>query len=237
MKKTCILILIVVLSMLTISFIMKGFSIGDKPIILGIGQIKNKNQQIEKQIEIASKMVKSDFDKAKKEVDEANKNLIKQKEKYEEIAMLESDKEDEKINQIDKYELETLWVRLGNHATAQGVEMKIDITTSTGGTGDLYNLRFTAIGSYISISDFIYAIENDSTLGFKIEEFKLTSNDGEVLVATFVCKDIAIKDVMENAPGPMNDSEGGPQDPSIAPKTNENVPDKEKADTTNEKSN
>ena len=51
-------------------------------------------------------------------------------------------------------------------------------------------------GSYISITDFISDIENDSMLGFKIEEFKIRQDSSETdLVATFVCKNIAIQDV------------------------------------------
>ena len=72
--------------------------------------------------------------------------------------------------------------------------MQMDVLPSTSGAANTYNLRFTATGSYISITDFISAIENDSTLGFKIEEFKMQPS-GSDLQATFVCKDIAIAEV------------------------------------------
>ena len=76
--------------------------------------------------------------------------------------------------------------------------MKMDV--KKGSAQDIYDLQFTATGSYISITDFISAIENDSSLGFKIEEFKLVpSSSGSDLQATFVCKDIAIKDVSQSA--------------------------------------
>ena len=67
-----------------------------------------------------------------------------------------------------------------------------------GNTSETYNLRFTVNGSYISITDFISDIENDSTLGFKIEEFKMVPGTSTSdLKATFVCKEIAIKDISE----------------------------------------
>ena len=59
-------------------------------------------------------------------------------------------------------------------------------------------MKFTATGEYVGITDFIYDIENDSSLGFKIEEFKLLpattqQSDGKTnLSATFTCKNIAI---------------------------------------------
>ena len=77
--------------------------------------------------------------------------------------------------------------------------MQMDVIKGNNSLEDMYDLKFTATGSYISISDFIYAIENDSTLGFKIEEFKMIpSESANDLKATFVCKDIAIKGVLEN---------------------------------------
>ena len=76
--------------------------------------------------------------------------------------------------------------------------MKMDVVTS-GAAKDVYNLKFTVTGSYISITDFISDIENDSTLGFKIEEFKMSPSGSEGdLQATFTCKEITIKDVSQN---------------------------------------
>ncbi len=83
--------------------------------------------------------------------------------------------------------------------------MKIDLTNSSMGQG-YYKLNFTAIGSYVGITDFIYSIENDSKLGFKIDNFVMTQNDestskssnttkkaNQTLVkATFSCDEVAI---------------------------------------------
>ena len=72
---------------------------------------------------------------------------------------ISTDAEGKSTNQIEKYEIETLWVRLGNHATSQGVVMQMDVIKGNSSTQDMYNLKFTATGSYISITDFISAIE------------------------------------------------------------------------------
>ena len=103
-------------------------------------------------------------------------------------------------NQIERYEVETLWVKLGNYATSEGAIMRMDIVKGSENAEDTYNLKFTVNGSYISITDFISDIENDTTLGFKIEEFKMApSTSGQDLQATFVCKNIAIKDVSQTS--------------------------------------
>ena len=76
--------------------------------------------------------------------------------------------------------------------------MKLEIKTSSTGTPNQYDLYYTATGRYVSISEFITAVENDSSLGFKIENFKLLptvneqTQDTVTLQATFVTKDIAI---------------------------------------------
>ena len=91
---------------------------------------------------------------------------------------------------IMTYEIEYLWTKIGNHAKSEGAVIKIDVAKGTNTTKNTYNLEFTVNGTYIAITDFISDIENDSSLGFKIEEFEMSPGDGTNLKATFVCKDI-----------------------------------------------
>ena len=113
------------------------------------------------------------------------------------MALLNTDSEGQATAQIQKYEVEALWVKLGNHATSEGATMKMDIVKGSSTSENMYDLNFTVNGSYISIIDFISDIENDSTLGFKIENFHM-SGSGDSLQATFVCKEISIIDVNES---------------------------------------
>ena len=88
--------------------------------------------------------------------------------------------------QFQKYEIESLWVKIGNHAKSEGVVMKMDLLRGTG--DDNYNLNFTVNGSYIGITNFISNIENDSQLGFKIENFSMVPSSSTTdLQATFTC--------------------------------------------------
>ena len=194
MKKLLILILIALLVALTIFTAIQGIKIG-KIEILGFTGIQQKNSELDKKIQQAAKLVEKDYKQAVSDVQTNAKKLQEEKKNYEEMtAIVEG--ETQIANQIEKYEIETLWVRIGNHATSEGVVMQMDVIKGANSAQDVYNLRFTATGSYISITDFISAIENDSTLGFKIEEFKMNpAASGTDLQATFVCKDITIKDV------------------------------------------
>ena len=195
MKKLLILILIALLLALSIFIVMNNVEIG-KLEILGITGIQQRNSELDSKIQQAAKLAEKDYKQAVSDVETSAKKLKEEKQNYEDLTSISSEGDVQTANQIEKYEIETLWVRLGNHATSQGVVMQMDVMTGSSNMSEYYDLKFTAIGSYISITDFISAIENDSTLGFKIEEFKMAPN-GETgeLQATFVCKDIAIKDV------------------------------------------
>ena len=193
MKKLLILILIGLLLALSIFIVLQGVSIGNVEI-LGIRQIQDKSAALDDKIEEAARLVEKTYAQAVSDVNTNAKKLEEEKKNYEDMTTISSDSDVEAANQLERYEIETLWVRLGNHATTQGVVMQMDVLPSTSGAANTYNLRFTATGSYISITDFISAIENDSTLGFKIEEFRMVPS-GSDLQATFVCKDIAIAEV------------------------------------------
>ena len=83
----------------------------------------------------------------------------------------------------------------------------MDITNGTGGEGT-YNLNFTATGLYAGISEFITDIEDDSSLGFKIEEFAMQPGISEdFLVATFACKNITIEGIDKNNINNINEQE------------------------------
>ena len=197
MKKLLILILIAVLVALSIFIVIQGVNIGSLEI-LGVKGIQSKSSQLDEKIQQAGKLAEKDYQQALNDVKTNTKKLQEEKKNYEDMTQISEDGDIQTANQIEKYEIETLWVKLGNHATTQGVVMKMDV--KKGSAQDIYDLQFTATGSYISITDFISAIENDSSLGFKIEEFKLVpSSSGSDLQATFVCKDIAIKDVSQSA--------------------------------------
>lgn len=194
MKKLLILILIALLLTLSIFLVIQGIHIGNFEI-LGIRDIQDKSNKLDEKIQEAAKLAEKDYKQAVSDVETNAKKLKEEKANYDEMIAT-VDGEAGTTSQIEKYEIETLWVRLGNHATSEGVVMQMDVIRGNSSLEDVYNLRFTATGSYISITDFISAIENDSMLGFKIEEFKMNPmSSGSDLQATFVCKDIAIKDV------------------------------------------
>lgn len=194
MKKLLMLILIGLLLALSIFIGFNGFEVGNVEVLSYIGlQIKNK--ELDEKIQESSKLAEKDYKQIVSKVQESSKKLEQAKKDYQEITQVSSEDDVQAASQIERYEIETLWVKLGNYATSEGAIIKMDIVQ--GNDNNTYNLKFTVNGSYISITDFISDVENDSTLGFKIEEFKMIpSSSNNDLQATFICKDIAIKDVL-----------------------------------------
>lgn len=207
MKKLLILILIGLLLILSIFAVVKGINLG-KLEILGFYSIKQRSKELDDKIQEASKINEKDYKQAISTLEEDGKKLQQEKKKYDDMTQVSEESEVASANQMERYEVETLWVKLGNHATSEGVIMKMEILQGSSGAAGTYNLRFTVTGSYISIVDFVSDIENDSTLGFTIEEFKMVPTSSEAnLEATFVCKDITIKDLSSaSSPSPTSTS-------------------------------
>lgn len=193
MKKLLISILIALLLILSVFIALNGLNIG-KLEILGIEGIGQKNSELDQKIQQATQLSTIDYQKAVDDVEENTKKLTEEKKNYEEMTLLNTDSEGKVTAQIQKYEVEALWVKLGKHATSEGATIKMDIVKGNNTSENMYDLNFTVNGSYISIIDFISDIENDSTLGFKIENFKMNGS-GDSLQATFTCKEITIIDV------------------------------------------
>ena len=69
--------------------------------------------------------------------------------------------------------MEFLWEKVGSYATKEGVTLKMDVTST--GLNNKYTLNFTTSGSYVGVISYIYSLENDSELAFRIENFKMVS--------------------------------------------------------------
>lgn len=193
MKKLLILILIALLAALTVYTVVQGIGIGSLEI-LGIKGIDLKNAQLDQKIQEAGRLAERDYVQVLNTISADTKKLKEEKSSYEEMTTISEDSEIQAANQIEKYENETLMVKIGNHATRNGAEVKI--VYETGSAQGIYNIKFTATGRYIAILDFISAIENDSTLGFKIENFSMRpTSTGETLEANFTCRGIAIEKI------------------------------------------
>lgn len=196
MKKLLISVIIALILILTGVTIVNGIEIGPI-IILGISDIKKENNKLDDKVKQATKLTSTDYQKAIDDLNDAIKQLENQKNSYEDMINVSTDSQVEAANQTYNNTIDFLFVRIENHAKSEGVTMKMEVTRSSTGVNNVYNLNFTATGSYTGIEEFITGIEDDSKLGFKIEDFSMvaSSQSGDQLEATFVCKDITIQGI------------------------------------------
>ncbi|MCI9063738.1 MAG: hypothetical protein HFJ17_03960 [Clostridia bacterium] len=203
MRKVLFVILAILLFIGAGFIIANGFEVLNLDV-LGMKAIKEKNDLIDNKNQELSTLVGTTFESKLSTLNQSIQTLQTTKKSYEDKIVFASD--ENKNMQTEKYEIEFLWTKLGNYAKDEKVEIKIDVTN--GSTAGFYDLKFTVVGKYVNITEFIYDIENDSKLGFKIEDFHMTSGE-EGVQGTFSCKEIGINldSVEEQVPEEQNANE------------------------------
>ena len=170
MKKIIISIIVILIIVVAFLIIVKDFTVfgWDNK---NIDDIKKMNEDLDEEIEIAKEAKEQKYPDAVEKLERAIEDLKKAKERYENKLKYLSEDVELGIVHIKEYKIDRLWVVLGNYAKDESVNLKLDILGTNG--DNTYDLDITIIGSYINITDFIYDIEKDDTLGFKIVNFKL----------------------------------------------------------------
>ena len=221
MRKIIFSVIIVVLLVAGVFLIVKGANIG-KITIYGVKDIKKENATIDQKNGNLSNLVDKDYKTAVAGLNTSKTTLEKSKKDYEDSVIIANNNS---YLQTEKYEIEFLWTKIGNYAKDRNVDIKMDVANGT--TKGIYDLKFTVVGKkYEEVVNFIYDIENDSKLGFKIEDFHMVSA-GEGVQATFACKEINVNiETVENSASTSNKTTSG-----TANNTNKNTTTNSSTDT------
>ena len=196
MRKILLGIILILLLVLTVTLVTKGIEpFGLK--VQSLGQIEEENQNLKAKIEEANKSIDTEYPKKLEELSTANNNMQKSKKLYYEYVNKSSNEQIIAAKTLKSYAIEFLWMKLGTHAREEGINLTFEIGSGGGSGGS--TLNFTVDGSYIAITNFIYAIENDSDLDFRIQNFKLLPHEKEILEATFSVSGVSIEGSLENS--------------------------------------
>ena len=187
MRKILISVLVFLFIVFTAFLLVKGVGFLN---LEGFKGLDAKNNLVEEKIAALSKVVNTTYPNALSNLKKAQTNLMTSKTNYENKAIALNSNKSSYALQLEPYDIDYLWTKLGNYAKDENVVIKIDVKQS-GISSDLYDLNFSVTGNYSDITDFIYDIENDSKLGFKIDDFKMTGSSTGIS-ATFTCTDIPI---------------------------------------------
>lgn len=194
MRKILIIALIVLLLVTGYFMIFNGLNIMGVQILSVFG-IKDKSDALDENLQRVSTLTSVDRPNAMAELNDSAKQLVIAKDEYNDKILYSSEEEIEQATQGIQFEMEYLWTKIGNHATKNGIVLKMEVKQSSSGVQNQYDLHFSATGSYVSISEFIAALENDSSLNFKIENTKVQPFEGNTqnLQAEFDVKEISIR--------------------------------------------
>ena len=188
MRKILISVLVGLMVIGSCFFVVNGFT---KIKVYGAKGIDQKNTIIEEKISELSDVISITYVGAESNLKQATNKLIDSKTEYENQAALSNSNSSSYASKLETYDIDYLWTKLGNYAKDENVVIKIEVTAGSA-SSNLYNLNFTVTGTYVGTTDFIYDIENDTKLGFKIDNFKMTSGSGVEVIGTFSCLDIPL---------------------------------------------
>lgn len=194
MRKILIAILIVLLLVVGYMVIFNGLNVFGIQI-LSVSGMQDKNSEIDTNLQNLSTLTSVDQPKAVSDLNNSAKQLTIAKEEYNDKVLYSSNENVELATITRPYETEYLQTRLGNHAKDKGINLRYELRRASSGVAQEYDMYFTVTGSYVSISEFVSALEKDSSLAFKIESFKLvpTATSTDTLQATFTVKKINVK--------------------------------------------
>lgn len=201
MKKTLISVLGIILLIFIIVFVFKGFDKG-KIKVYSVKNIKDQSNNLDEKIQQANIEINQNYAKSVTDIETATSNLKRVKKEYEDKIGINGQLG---ITQIEKYKIEYLWGIIGGYAKKEGIRVDLDIKETS--INDTYNINFALYGSYIGITDFLYDIENDDELNYRIKNFEIkpsiittttttdnvvTTTNTDTLHATFVVENIII---------------------------------------------
>jgi hypothetical protein len=185
MKNILLTILTILITVIMVIVMKSGINIGSLHI-LGFQGIAEENQKLLDAIE-QSKQKNNEYTAKLQTINSDSEKLATAKKEYFDLVQVSTTSEIQEAMQIKSYRVEYLWSRVGNHATKEGVKVKMEIASSSMGDSEYKDLKFTVNGNYLAITNFIYDLENDESLDFTIDGFDMKSD-----VASFTVKDVKI---------------------------------------------
>ena len=232
MKNKIVIIVFIISILLLIAFSVFGFKLG-KLEIPSVKKIIEKNKEVNEQIDKQSNLTTTTYPNTIETFEKTADNLKLEKEKYEQVVGFENG--ESMWYETEQYDIAYLWKQLGRLATKHKVDIAIDVKKASG--TDMYDLYFTIQADYTTISTFIKKIEDDSTLLFRIYNFKLVPGQSTVkLKCTFAVKDVRIdpKTLIKDSGAQTTDNNNNNNDNTNNNTSNNNTTDNNSIENNNQ---
>ena len=193
MNKIILGLIIAILTFFTYTSVANGYTFL-KVQVPSLSTIQEKNRELTSEIDDLNQTKDQTYPAELAKVSQAGKDLLDKKNDYTSLVGVENTD----VTEYKKYQIEALWITIGNYATKDGVTLSFSIAQSSSGTPNVSDIIFKGQGEYSPISDFISDIEKDDTLNFSIEDFSLEpqvqkiTNGRTLLNYKFKVKDVSI---------------------------------------------
>lgn len=181
--------------------------------IFPVKTIFNKRDSL-KDLEANLVLSENSYTSSLSSIEEAKSNYESQKKKYEAIS-------DETVRIIkdayttQDYSIEYMWIKLGNYADRNRLSIVLvepggiasndeesskdtnTVTSSSNNNSSIQSqtssaLKIKITGSYLDISNFIFELESDSELKFRLDNILMELVSGTTVSATFEVKNVVI---------------------------------------------
>lgn len=155
--------------------------------VVSYSDLKANKEKLDNDMKQLNSLNSTKLDEAAEGVRLEQKNYEAKKTEYDTLALTASKEDIAEANKIERYLLDYLWIRVGNYANDNAVKFKM-----TPNDADA-TLSFDITGSYVSVINFIYDIQNDAELNFKVDGIVVEGGSSDQIVkAYFVVKDVNV---------------------------------------------
>ncbi len=184
-KKIALFIIIVLFIFGTFNVYKNGLTFSSVNA-LSYESITKKNAELNTAIANLNNLNKTEYGAMVSKLESAKSNFDTNQKAYETLAASASEKDIAEANKEEKYLLDYLWIKVGNYANENDIKVLID--------PDISNrlVNFDVTGSYISIINFIYDLENDEELAFDVDNLIMEGADTADTKATFTVSNVLV---------------------------------------------
>lgn len=175
-----------------------------RKVVPSVSQLSKASEELNKASAMLESKTTTEYEAKRKQLATSITSYNQSKEEYDEIVPTTANENVLGIaeNELkDIYDVSYLWTKIGNYATEEGVAIDMVVQKNTTSASAMRNsatsdyivcdLKFTLLGKYINLTDFIADLEDDDRLGFEINDFDMQKS-GEDLQVTLTVKEVKI---------------------------------------------
>ena len=148
---------------------------------LSIASIQEKKMNVERLMDDQTEAETSNLS-ASEELKKNKNSFDVAKSQYENIDETTIELVQEATKDV-KYFIEYLWIVLGNYSAANNLNINIDTERAASSVNS--GIKVSVAGRYADVADFVFDVENDKSLKFKLDNIKMVYSGENKITATF----------------------------------------------------